>query len=79
MSPTVLRSGRLRLFFFSREENRLHIHVQAPDGEAKIWLDPVISLAQNHGLKAIDLFDALRLVHEHEQEIRRAWHQHFGR
>jgi hypothetical protein len=34
MSPTVFRDGPFRFFFFSREEERLHIHVQSPDGEA---------------------------------------------
>jgi hypothetical protein len=35
MSPTVFRDGPFWCFFFSREEERLHIHVQSPDGEAK--------------------------------------------
>ena len=35
----------LRFFFFSREEERLHIHVQSANGEAKYWLDPGIELA----------------------------------
>jgi len=79
MSPTVLRSGSLRLFFFSREEERPHIHVQSPDGEAKIWLDPAIAVAQNYGLKPRDLFEAIRLVRENEHQIRRAWNEHFDR
>jgi len=78
MSPTVLRCGELRFFFFSREEERMHIHVQSPEGEAKFWLEPAITLAQNHGLKGRSVFEALRLIQEHEQEIRRAWHTHFG-
>ena len=40
MSPTVLRSAGFRLFFFSREEARMHVHVQHADGEAKFWLEP---------------------------------------
>ena len=79
MSPTILRSGELRLFFFSREERRMHVHVHSPDGEAKFWLEPSISLAQNQGLKGRTIFAALRLIKEHEQEIRRAWYAHFGR
>jgi hypothetical protein len=35
MSPTVFRDGPFRFFFFSREESRLHIHVQTADAEAK--------------------------------------------
>jgi hypothetical protein len=79
MSPTVFRSGGLRFFFFSREEARMHIHVQSASGEAKFWLEPVIALAQNHGLKGPEIFESLRLIGEHEQAIRRAWQAHFGR
>ena len=79
MSPTIFRSGDLRFFFLSREEARMHVHVQSPEGEAKFWLEPAIALAQNHGLKGPSVFKALRLVREHEQEIRRAWHEHFDR
>ena len=79
MSPTVLRHGPFRFYFFSREEPRPHVHVQHADGEAKIWLHPVIELAQNYGLKAKQLKKAIQLVEEHEHEIREAWQRHFGR
>ena len=79
MSPTVLRVGAFRFFFFSREEPRVHVHVQGPDGEAKFWLDPEITLAENVGLTASTLRRIERLVRQHEGDIRTAWHQHFGR
>jgi hypothetical protein len=40
MSPTVLREKGYRFFFFSKEEPRCHIHVEARGGEAKFWLEP---------------------------------------
>ena len=78
MSPTVFREEPFRFFFFSREETRLHIHVQSSDGEAKYWLDPTIELARNYGLGAQDLRQVQQLTEEHEQEIRDAWKRHFG-
>ena len=48
MSPTIFRVGRLRFYFFSREETRMHVHVQHPTGEAKFWLEPEIELARNY-------------------------------
>ncbi len=33
--PTVYREGPYRFFFNSREETRVHIHVQSPDGVGK--------------------------------------------
>ena len=77
MSPTVFRDGPFRFFFFSREEERLHIHVQSADGEAKIWIEPEIELARNYELSDQDLSRVLQLVIEHEQEIRDAWYRHF--
>jgi len=50
MAPTVVRDGPYRLFFFSREEPRFHVHVAHPDGEAKFWLTPVVHLATSTGL-----------------------------
>ena len=58
-------------------EERLHIHVQSPDGEAKFWIEPQIELARNYELSDQDLSRALKLVVDHEQEIRAAWHEHF--
>lgn len=77
MSPTVFREGPFRYFFFSREEERVHIHVQSADGEAKIWLEPHIELARNHGLSEQDLSRIVRTIEEREQEIRDAWTSHF--
>ncbi len=78
MSPTVLRVGPYRFYFFSREEDRPHVHVQSSDGEAKFWLEPQLDLAQNYGLADRDLARIRDLIGEHEDEIRNAWHQHFG-
>ena len=78
MSPTVFREKGFRFFFFSREEARLHIHVQAGGGEAKFWIEPQIELAGNYGLKGSDLSIIEGLIKEHESEIRAAWHRHFG-
>ena len=78
MSPTVFRDCPFRFFFFSREETRIHVHVQTAEGEAKFWIEPQIELARNHELSDQDLRRALELIIEHEQEIRDAWTRHFG-
>jgi hypothetical protein len=77
MSPTVFRDGRSGSSSFRVRRERLHIHVQSPDGEAKFWIEPQIELAGNYELSAQDLNRALQLVVDHEQEIRDAWHEHF--
>ncbi len=78
MAPTVVRDGQFRLFFFSREETRIHVHVAHPDGEAKFWLTPEVVLATSVGLSARQLRDAQTVVHAHIEEIRNAWDHHFG-
>ena len=54
------------------------MHVHHATGEAKFWLEPTIVLAQNHGLSRRSIATALRLVREHENEIRAAWERHFA-
>ena len=78
MAPTILRDGPFRLFFFSREEVRIHVHVSHPQGEAKFWLTPTVHLARSIGLSAMQLRMAQSVVEAHKQEIEDAWHQHFG-
>jgi hypothetical protein len=79
MVPTVLKEGSFRLFFFSREEPRIHVHVAHPDGEAKFWLTPVVALATSAGLSGSQLREAQDLVEKHLEEIQNAWNSHFGR
>jgi len=78
MSPTVVRDGPFRLFFFSREEPRIHVPVAHPDGEAKFWLTPQVTLANHTGLSARQLREAQTVVESHLQEIAHAWQYHFG-
>jgi len=56
----------------------MHVHVHHAEGEAKFWLEPSVELAENYGLRRGRLAAALRLVLEHEDEIRSAWKAHFG-
>lgn len=79
MAPTVVRDGPFRLFFFSREELRIHVHVAHPDGEAKFWLTPAVHLATSTGLSVRQLTEAQVVVEAHFKEIEDAWYQHFGR
>ena len=79
MAPTVARDGQFRMFFFSREEERIHVHVEHPDGEAKFWLAPNVALATSTGLSKRQLREAHVIVEAHLEEIRDAWNRHFGR
>lgn len=78
MAPTVLREGKFRLFFFSREESRIHVHVSHPDGEAKFWLTPEVQLATSTGLNQIQLREAQLVIETHLGKITNAWYSYFG-
>ena len=78
MSPTIVRDGPFRLFFFSREEKRILVHVAHPDGEAKFWLHPRVGLAVDIGLAPAQLRQAQVVVEAHFREIEDAWRRHFG-
>ena len=77
MSPTIFRVGNYRFYFFSREEERVHVHVVSPDGEAKFWLEPTVSLATYTGLSDKQLVRLQKLIEERKNEIIKAWKKHF--
>ncbi len=78
MSPTVFRHKGYRFFFFSREEERMHVHVGSGKGEAKFWLEPSISIAMSYGLSEKDLQEIGKIIKEKENEIRNSWKAHFS-
>ncbi len=79
MSPTVFRIGQYRFFFFSREENRKHIHVVSGDGEAKYWLEPDVELSTSDGLNRKQLNKLQHLIEEKKDEICKKWDEYFKR
>jgi hypothetical protein len=77
MSPTVLRVGRYRFFFFSNEGHEPpHVHVQDAGNLAKFWLEPVL-LAGSTGFSAPELTRIRALVAEHRDTLMEAWHEFF--
>ena len=78
MSPTIFRENGYRFFFFSREEERVHVHVVSGDGEAKFWLKPEIELARNHHYSRQQLKEIESLIEVHYYELINAWQEHFG-
>ncbi|MEX0779204.1 MAG: DUF4160 domain-containing protein [Balneolales bacterium] len=78
MSPTVFRYNGYRFFFFSREEERMHVHVIHADGEAKVWLEPEIELQSFVGLRSRQVKEIMEKVTEHRNEIKENWNRHFG-
>lgn len=76
--PTVLIIGNTRFFFNSREESRRHIHVETPDGNAKFWLEPLVSLATFYKLSEKELNRIESIVKENRDDFIKEWNRHFG-
>jgi uncharacterized protein DUF4160 len=77
--PVVFRDGGLRYYFFSNEgqpPEPVHIHIKGRD--AKVWLEPSISIADSYGFNSRELSNILRVVAENRDLILRAWHEHFA-
>jgi len=76
MSPTVFREKGFRFYFFSLEEDRMHVHVACADGEAKFWLEPEIDVAMARGLAAHRVNEVWKIIEEHQDELKDAWRRH---
>ncbi len=72
--PTALRIGPYRFYFYSYDcgEPR-HMHVDRENKSAKFWLDPEVTLADNHGYSRKELRDIERLIRENLEVLRNAW------
>lgn len=79
MSPTVFRVKGYRFYFLSNEEDRMHVHITCEEGEAKFWLEPLVSLAVYHGLNPKRLGEIQKIVEERKDEIIEAWKAHFSK
>jgi hypothetical protein len=76
--PTILRVGRFRFFFYSGDRAEpVHVHVEAGNGTAKFWLNPV-RLAASRGLARHELSRLQQLVVDHRDIFVRAWHAYFN-
>ena len=79
MSPTIFREKGYRFYFLSNEENRIHVHVTSEDGEAKFWLEPIVSLAICYKFSLVQLNEIQGLIEEKRNEIIKAWQIHFSK
>ena len=56
--PVVFRDRSLGYFFYSNEglpREPRHIHVKGGGGDAKIWLEPEIAIAESYGFNSAEL------------------------
>ncbi|MDQ7823640.1 MAG: DUF4160 domain-containing protein [Candidatus Eremiobacteraeota bacterium] len=56
----------------------MHIHVESGKGEAKFWINPSVSMANNYGFSEKELQEIAAIIKEKEDEIRESWKSHFS-
>lgn len=78
MSPTILRIKGYRFYFLSNEEKRMHIHITCAKGEAKFWLEPIVSLETYYKLNSKRLNEIQKIVEVHKSEIIKEWKKYFS-
>jgi hypothetical protein len=77
VTPTVLRTGPYRFFFFSSDRREPpHVHVEREAKRAKFWLEP-LEVERNDGFGTRELARVRTIVEEHRGELLRAWHDFF--
>lgn len=55
----------------------MHVHVTCAEGEAKFWIEPVVTVAKNYGLSPKQLKEVQQVIEEKNREITEHWKKHF--
>ena len=77
--PTLLILFGLRFYFYSKDHEPIHIHVESGDGEAKFEIETEIKLVYNRGLKRKDLRLAESILEENRENFISQWKQRFNK
>ena len=77
--PEILRMFGIRIFFYSREHEPIHVHIKNADGKAKFVILPdKIELLESSGMKPKDLKLAEAILEENKELAISEWNKHFG-
>ena len=79
--PEVFTLFGYRFFFWSKEHEPIHIHVEGNDGYAAFDLDDVSGSfieRECYNIKAKDKKKILSAIEERKQEIINKWNEHFN-
>jgi hypothetical protein len=76
--PTLLILFGLRFYFYSKDHEPIHIHVESGDGEAKFEIETEVKLVYNRGLKRKDIRLAESILEENRENFISQWKQRFN-
>lgn len=77
--PEVFKLAGFSFFFYSKEHEPIHIHVEGKEGYAKYnYNGEKFEILEQHGLKANDLKRISKAIKDRTQLIIDTWNNHFG-
>lgn len=56
----------------------MRIHIECENGEAKLWIEPIVALSVCYKLKPHRLNEIQRIVEKHKNEIIKKGHRRFS-
>ena len=78
MSPIFRNEKGYRFRIFSNEERRMHVHVYKGNNTAKIWLEPIVELAENKGFSEKELNKIIEITAKNEDDFKTKYQAHIG-
>jgi hypothetical protein len=76
--PTILIIKGYRFYFYSADKNELaHIHVEKGNGDAKIWLEPIIKPKYFNNYKTKEKKEIEEIVSKNYQLLIDKWYEFF--
>ena len=79
--PELFRFFGFVFFFYSREHEPIHVHVEGNGGDAKFTLDEQSGqfvLKYSYGIKTNDLKKIQQIIKDNNEIIKKAWSLHFN-
>lgn len=56
----------------------MHVHVSSNGKQIKIWIEPDIEVAINHGFSEKEIKSIIQIITDNEQSIKDRWINHFS-
>ena len=78
--PEVFRFYGFSFFFYSKEHEPVHIHVEGNNGMAKFnWDGSSFVLAESHNIKSGDMKKIKTVIDDNADIIIKHWNDHFDK
>lgn len=78
--PEIFRFFGFSFFFYSKEHDPIHVHVEGKDGFSKFEYDGErFNLRESHGIKAGDMKKIQFVIDDNADIIVARWNEHFNR